>query len=51
MQRVRAYLFLVIIMALAVHLVWIAIAPVLPFTIGAIAVVGVLGSLYYRKRW
>jgi len=51
-QRVRGFLLTLIILALAVHLVWVAIAPLIPYTIGAVAVVGVLGALYYRKsRW
>jgi hypothetical protein len=51
MARVRAYLITVIILALAVHLVWDAIAPLLPYTIGALIALAVLGALYFRRRW
>jgi LPXTG-motif cell wall-anchored protein len=51
MARVRAYLVTVIILALAVHLVWVAVAPLIPFTIGGLIVLSALGLLYFRKRW
>jgi hypothetical protein len=51
MRRVRGYLITVIIGAIAVRLVWAAIAPLIPYTIGALGAVVVLGALYYRRRW
>ena len=51
MARVRAYLVLVIILAIAVHFVWIAIAPLVPYVIGGLIALAVLGMLYFRKRW
>jgi hypothetical protein len=51
MARVRAFLVTVIILALAVHIVWVAIAPLVPYTIGGLIVLAALGWLYYRKRW
>jgi hypothetical protein len=52
MQRLRAVLVTIIILAFAVHLVWIAVAPTIPYDITGLVVVGVLGALYYRKgRW
>lgn len=50
MQRLRASLFTLIILALAVHLVWVAIAPLVPYGLGALVAVLVIGLLYYRKR-
>jgi LPXTG-motif cell wall-anchored protein len=50
MQRIRAFLITLIILALAVHLVWIAIAPLLPGAVIGLVLLGVLGALYYRKR-
>ena len=50
MARVRAYLFSVIILALAVHLVWVAIAPLVPYAIGGLIALAALGALYFRKR-
>lgn len=52
MRRIRTYLFMLIIGALAVHLVWIAIAPLIPYAVGGVAAVGVVGAFYYRRgRW
>jgi hypothetical protein len=52
MRRVRAFLLTLIIGALAVHLVWIAIAPFIPYAIGGVVAVAVLGAFYYRRsRW
>lgn len=50
MQRVRAFLITLIILAIAVHLVWVAVAPTVPFAIGGLAVIAIVGALYYRKR-
>lgn len=50
MGRVRSFLITVIILALAVHLVWTAIAPLIPYAIGGIIALAALGFLYYRKR-
>jgi hypothetical protein len=51
MRRVRAIFFTLIIAAIAVHLVWVAIAPLVPYAIGGAVGVGILGLLYYRRRW
>lgn len=51
MQRVRAFLITLIILAIAVHLVWDAVAPLIPYTIGGLVAVLILGALYFRKRW
>lgn len=51
MQRIRAFLITVIILAVAVRMVWAAIAPTLPYAVGGLAAVVVLGTLYYRRRW
>jgi hypothetical protein len=51
MTRIRAYLITVIILALAVHLVWAAIAPLIPYSIGGLIALTALGWLYYRKRF
>jgi len=51
MARVRMYLITFIVLAIAVHLVWIAIAPLVPYVIGGLIALAVLGMLYFRKRW
>ena len=50
MARVRAFLITVIILAIAVHLVWDAIAPLIPYTICGLIALVALGWLYFRKR-
>ncbi len=52
MARVRAYLATVIVFAFAVHLVENDIDPLLPYVVGGLVAMTVLGLLYYRrKRW
>jgi len=51
MGRVRAFLLTFILLALAAHIVWIAVAPLVPYAIGGLIALGVLGLLYFRKRW
>jgi hypothetical protein len=51
MARIRAYLVMVIIFALAVHLVWVAVAPFIPYTMGGLVAVAILGFFYFRRRW
>lgn len=50
MQRARMFLITLIILALAVHIVWLAVAPIVPYSIGGLVVIGLVGMLYYRKR-
>jgi hypothetical protein len=50
MRRARAFFITLIIAALAVRLVWLAIAPLVPYAIGGVAALGVVGALYYRRR-
>lgn len=49
MQRIRAYLVTVIILAIALHLAWDAIAPLVLPVVGVLIVLAVLGALYYRR--
>ena len=49
MRRVRGVLITVIIAAIAVRLVEAAMAPLIPYTIGALVAVTVFGALYYRR--
>ena len=50
MQRLRAFLITLIILAIAVRLVWIAIAPLLPEAVVGLVILGAFGALYHRKR-
>ena len=51
MRKISLYLIFVIILALAVHIVWIAIAPLIPYIIGVLIAFAVLGLFYFRKRF
>lgn len=51
MARIRAYLLTAIILALALHLAWDAIAPLVPYAVGGLVALAALGALYFRKRW
>jgi hypothetical protein len=50
MARVRAFLITLIILAIAVRLVWLAIAPMLPGAIVGLVVLAAFGAFFYRKR-
>jgi hypothetical protein len=50
MRRARAFFITLIIAAIAVRLVWDAIAPLIPYSIAGLGIVAVLGALYYRRR-
>jgi hypothetical protein len=50
MQRLRAFLLTMIIAGLAVHIAWIALAPIVPYAIGGLVAVYAAGALYYRRR-
>ena len=39
-----------VILAIAVHLVWDVIAPLVPYTIGGLIALTTLGALYFRRR-
>jgi hypothetical protein len=52
MGRVRAYLFTIIIAAIAVHFAWIAISPFIPYAMGGLVAIAILGFFYFRHgRW
>lgn len=52
MRRIWAICLTIIVAAVAVHLVWIAMAPFIPYAMGGLVVIGALGLLYYRRgRW
>ncbi|MEU8625455.1 hypothetical protein [Streptomyces sp. NPDC048669] len=52
MKKARNYLLLLLLAAFAVHTLWLAIAPLVPYIIAALVVVLIVGFLYYRStRW
>ena len=52
MRKARAILLTLLLVALTVHVLWIAIAPLVPYLVSALVVVLALGFVYYRMtRW
>lgn len=52
MRKARAILFTLLLVALTVHVLWIAIAPMVPYLVSAFVVVLALGFIYYRMtKW
>ena len=50
MRRIRAFLITLIILAVAVRIVWAAIAPLVPEAIIGLVAISVLSLVYHRKR-
>lgn len=50
MHRIFMFLLMLIVLSIAVHVVWLAIAPFVPFALGGLVLVVVLAALYYRRR-
>jgi hypothetical protein len=51
-KKARAILFTLLLAAITVHVLWIAIAPLVPYLVSSFVVVLVLGFVYYRMtRW
>ncbi|MFC8829027.1 hypothetical protein ACFT9I_27180 [Streptomyces sp. NPDC057137] len=52
MKKARNFLLLLLLAALTINALWIAIAPLVPYIVSALAVVLVMGFIYYRMtRW
>jgi hypothetical protein len=51
MARLREYLLVALATALVIHLLWLAVAPLIPYLVGGFAVVCIVGTLYHRRRW
>ena len=52
MKRARDGLLLIVLAALAVQLIWHALAPLLPWASAFLVLIMIVGALYYRKsRW
>lgn len=52
MKKARAVLATLLLAAVTIHLLWIAVAPLVPYIISLLVVVLALGFIYYRMtRW
>ena len=52
MRKARAALFTLLLAAFTIHMLWIAVAPLVPYLVSSLVVVVVLGFIYYRTtRW
>ncbi|MFE0365394.1 hypothetical protein [Streptomyces griseoaurantiacus] len=52
MKKARSFLLLLLLVAFTIHMAWLAIAPLIPYIVSGLAVVMVMGFVYYRMtRW
>ena len=52
MRKARALLVTLVLAALAVKVAWWVVAPMVPYLIGALIVVVVMGFIYHRMtKW
>lgn len=52
MKKARSYLLLLLLAAFTIHMLWLAIAPLVPYLVSSLAIVLVLGFIYYRMtKW
>ncbi|MDN3263297.1 hypothetical protein QWJ26_26505 [Streptomyces sp. CSDS2] len=52
MRKARSFLLTLLLAAFTIHVLWLAIQPLIPYVVGALAVVLVMGFVYYKMtRW
>ncbi len=52
MKKARSFLFTLLLAAITIRVLWLAIEPLIPYVVSALAIVMVLGFVYYRMtRW
>lgn len=52
MRRLRAILFTLLLAAFTIHMLWIAVGPLMPYLVASTVVVVAVGFVYYRfTRW
>ncbi len=52
MRKARSFLLTLLLAAFTIHVLWLAIQPLIPYVVSALAILLVLGFVYYRMtRW
>ncbi|MDX3277309.1 hypothetical protein [Streptomyces scabiei] len=52
MRKARSFLLTLLLAALTIHVLWLAVEPLIPYIVGALAVVVAMGFVYYKMtRW
>ncbi|MCX4742782.1 hypothetical protein [Streptomyces antibioticus] len=52
MAKARNFLLLLLLTAFTIRVLWLAVEPLLPFVVSGLAIVSVMGFVYYRfTRW
>lgn len=52
MGKVRNFLLLLLLAAFTIRVAWLAVEPMLPYVVSGLAIVLVMGFVYYRMtRW
>ncbi|GAA2049033.1 hypothetical protein GCM10009839_63530 [Catenulispora yoronensis] len=52
MRKARSILATLLLAAVTIHVLWIAVAPLVPYLVSSFVVVLVLGFIYHRMtRW
>ncbi|WP_159054653.1 hypothetical protein [Streptomyces dysideae] len=52
MGKARNFLLLLLLAALTIRVAWLAVEPLLPYVVSGLAIVLVMGFVYYRMtRW
>lgn len=51
MRQLRTALWLILLTAVTVKVVWWVVAPMLPFVLVGLLLVWIYGWILYRRRW
>lgn len=52
MKKARNFLLLLLLAALTIHVLWLAITPLVPYIVSGLAITSVVAFVYYRMtRW
>ncbi|EKX60628.1 hypothetical protein [Streptomyces ipomoeae] len=52
MHKARSFLFTLLLAAFTIRVLWLAVEPLIPYVVSSLAILLVLGFVYYRfTRW